>query len=71
MVVIVHQAKRIEQSALLADFFGEKVDKKRPILVIEKDRFAAIPPGGEVIQSASKFQAKRAGHGGEIRSTGL
>jgi hypothetical protein len=48
MVVIAHQAKRLEERALLADCLGEKVDETRPALVVEKDRLAPLFPGSTV-----------------------
>ena len=37
-----------------------------PFLVIDKDVFASVPAGGDVIDSAGEFDAQWAGHGATL-----
>jgi hypothetical protein len=37
-VVVIHQAKGVEQPALLLDLFGQQINEAQAILIVEKDR---------------------------------
>ncbi len=60
--MVIHQAKGVEQPALLLDLFGQQIDEAQAILIVEKDRLTTIAAGGNVINGTRELEAKWTGH---------
>ena len=43
------------------------IQKRMPVLIIDKDRLAPVAAGGDVVDGAWEFNAQRAGHAGKLR----
>jgi len=62
VVVVPHQAIRVEEPGLIGDDGGEKVQEMTAIGGVAKDRSAFMAPAGDMVQRSRELQPKRSRH---------
>jgi hypothetical protein len=66
MIVVGHQAVGMADAIVVREGFSQDLQKDAFVLIIEKDRFPGVAPGGEVIECARIFDTQWSGHGENI-----
>jgi hypothetical protein len=62
VVVVSHQAIRVEEPGLIGDDGGEKIQEMTAIGGVAKDRSPFMAAAGDVVQRSREFQAKGSRH---------
>jgi hypothetical protein len=62
VVVVSHQAIRVEEPGLVSDDRGEEVQKMAAIRLVAEDRSAFVSTAGDVVQRSRELQAKWSRH---------
>jgi hypothetical protein len=60
--MIVHQAVAMADPVIAAVDLIKNIEEGLPVLVVLKDGFLFIAPGGNVVNGARVFDAQRASH---------
>ncbi len=62
MIVISHQAVDVTAPLLLLHFTAQEPEEVAAVPIIQENGLLRIASGGDVIECAGKFQAKRTNH---------